>query len=187
MKTGNWFDRWKRRNPRVLSHACATATATAIAKDLFSLGWARYGVGQDCWLLLHCKWPFQLPIDDIIYSHSFSDLLVSLPLTIILPSLVMKQSIFAAKTLPNVDSNGTMEAILKTLGAESLECQQRLICDVIESPKTFRPLSDIIYLMLRYVILYCYPPHLLLLLLPSKRGFHSVWIHTLLPQLACKR
>jgi len=79
----------------------------------------------------------------------YGELLVSLPLTIILPSLVMKQSLFAAKNLPNVDSNGTMETILQTLGAESLECQQRLICDMIASPKKYRPLSDIIYLMLR--------------------------------------
>jgi hypothetical protein len=105
--------------------------------------------------------------------YFISELLVSLPLTIILPSLVMKQSLFAAKNLPTVDSNGTIETILQTLGAVSLECQQRLICDMIASPKKYRPLSDIIYLMLRYVnfLLSSLDLLLLLLVLPSKRGF----------------
>lgn len=81
-----------------------------------------------------------------------AELLVSLPLTILLPSLVLKKSLFAARnrrTTLDADADGTLEAILHTLGAESLDCQQRLLCDVMESPKKYRPLSDIVYLMLR--------------------------------------
>jgi hypothetical protein len=50
----------------------------------------------------------------------------------------------------NVESTTTsLDKIFSTLDIDELECQKRFICETMEAPKKFEPISNIIYLLLR--------------------------------------
>ncbi len=97
---------------------------------------------------------------DEIFSF-FPELLVSMPLTVFLPSLVLRRSLMLEEEeemlSPTPSSNSStslsttsLERIFETLGIDSLECQKRFICEAMETPKRFEPLSNIIYILLRW-------------------------------------
>lgn len=81
-------------------------------------------------------------------SKIYGELLVSMPLTIFLPSLIMKRSL-QTESAGISNATTTLERMLETLGLSSLECQQRFICESMQDPKKFQPISDIFYLILR--------------------------------------
>lgn len=93
-------------------------------------------------------------------SQIHGELLVSMPLTVFLPSLVLRRSLMLEEEeemlSPTPSSNSStslsttsLERIFETLGIDSLECQKRFICEAMETPKRFEPLSNIIYILLR--------------------------------------
>lgn len=95
-------------------------------------------------------------------SQIHGELLVSMPLTVFLPSLVLRRSLMLEEeeeeTLSSTPSSNSsssslpttsLERIFETLGIDSLECQKRFICEAMETPKRFEPLSNIIYILLR--------------------------------------
>ena len=94
----------------------------------------------------------------------FPELLVSMPLTVFLPSLVLRRSLMLEEeeeemllSTPSSSNSSSsslpttsLERIFETLGIDSLECQKRFICEAMETPKRFEPLSNIIYILLRW-------------------------------------
>jgi hypothetical protein len=42
-----------------------------------------------------------------------------------------------------------MDGVFATLGLDEVGCQQRFICETMERPDKFEPISNIIYLLFR--------------------------------------
>jgi len=88
-------------------------------------------------------------------SRIYGELLISLPLSIFLPSLVMRRTAMTSRaddvesTLKNVTTTTTLDRIFSTLGIGEIGCQKRFVCETMREPKKFEPISNIIYLLLR--------------------------------------
>ena len=99
---------------------------------------------------------------DALSLYSISELLVSLPMSVFLPSLVMRRSVMTTPTSRsnddfddvgygdnNVANLTSLDQIFSTFGLDELECQKRFICEALQEPKKFDPISSIIFLLLR--------------------------------------
>ena len=107
--------------------------------------------------------PTYLPSRPILNAVlSISELLVSLPMSVFLPSLVMRRSVMTTPTSRsnddfddvgygdnNVANLTSLDQIFSTFGLDELECQKRFICEALQEPKKFDPISSIIFLLLR--------------------------------------